>query len=476
MRGIKRGTLRPDLVAIDDPDKNLTHNEEQLDKLRKVIDRGIGFLGGLKKSCGRIMLTTVENHFGVSALFTDKERKKSWRGVRYKFLCVPPQNETLWTDYVELRERDDRDGTELAHVFYLAHRADMDLGAVVANPNRHPDGSLSGLQWYYNQIARTSREDVETELQNNPPIEELPVDNGLTAHLIQRRLSGVPHKIVPANCVKVTRGIDINRRMAHYVTRAWAADGTGYTIDYDIEETNAKLGSDEGLEEALIGALLRIFEASEDTPYTYEDGSAVPVSTTFVDSRWMTGAIRQAVKTACETWGTRFYTIMGCGKSGRCKTASYRELLRTVNPDRKMGEGYHLERIPGVCWEAKCDKERFVLYEHSRWMAPDPGALWLYGEKVADANAVRLSAQERAHQSYAKHIVNEKQIEEMYKGAKRLVWKATNMVHYLDASCYASVGAVKEGIVLPGFNKKAPLVPVTLSKPRPTRESLERLW
>jgi len=112
---------------------------------------------------------------------------------------------------------------------------------------------------------------------------------------------GVPHKIVPANCVKVTRGIDINRKMAHHVTRAWAEDGTGYVIDYDVEEVHSTQGSDEGLEEALISAIQNLIERSEDEPCTYEDGSVIPISATFMDSRWQNGAIRQAAKKACET-------------------------------------------------------------------------------------------------------------------------------------------------------------------------------
>ncbi len=141
---------------------------------------------------------------------------------------------------------------------------------------------------------------------------------------------------------------------------------------------------------------------------------------------------------------------MGCGKSGRTIKQTFREILNNHNPDRRVGDGWFMDRIMGLCWEVRIEKERFVLFEQSRWEAPNAG-FWLFGEKVADPNAVRLSEAEKVHQSYAKHIVNEYQTEEMVNGVMRLKWHATNMVHFLDASVYATAAALKEGIELPSF-------------------------
>ena len=61
----------------------------------------------------------------------------------------------------------------------------------------------------------------------------------------------------------------------------------------------------------------------------------------------------------------------------------------------------------------------------------------------------RLSDDEKRHHAYARHITNEVEIEEVYKGTLRRMWKAKNdNVHWFDASYYSNVAANMKGIRL----------------------------
>lgn len=462
-RGFKDVDQRVSVIVLDDPDKDTRLTPETAIELERIIDSGLGFLGGQQQGLGRVMLTTVQGHFTVSAKFTDRKQKPAWHGRRFKFLEKPPDDMAKWKRYIELKELDWEQDTDHAQRYYLADRASMDAGAVLGNPNRFfaAQGEVSALQHYMNQVAEKGWEAVRREYDNQPPEEELPQKNGLTAHRIQRQLSGLPKRIVPASCEVLTRGIDINQRYAHWVVRAYASDGTCFTIDYGIEEVHNLRGTTEGLHEAIENALLNLFEEETTDPYVNGSGTPVPIRATCVDSRYEGGAVRQAVKKACELWGTRYYTVQGCGmgarKGTRCTKPSYREILNNHNPDRTVGDGWHMDRITGICSEIKIDKERFVRYEQARWMLDGPGANYLWGEKETNPDAIHLSRDSSYHQSFARHIVNEYEEEKLEKGVMVKEWKSSKNVHYLDSACYATAAALKCGIALPSFQvKKGP--------------------
>lgn len=254
VRGLKKKGKRPQLALIDDPDTEETaRSEEQAKKLEDRIDRAIGGLGGQQRGIARVMLTTLQNRKCVSAKFTDPQLKPTWKGKRFRFLVKAPERLDLWQDYVQLRaseleafaaNKSDDQHCRQAHKFYLENKAAMEAGSEVANPNRFnsatlPDGSqieVSALQRYYNEVARIGLEAVQTEYDNDPPEETGPIESGITPTRIQRQLSGLDRKIVPAGCVKLTRGIDCRKTALHWVVRAWRQDGTGFTIDYGVKE------------------------------------------------------------------------------------------------------------------------------------------------------------------------------------------------------------------------------------------------
>jgi hypothetical protein len=461
VRGVKKMGRRPDVIVIDDPDTEQTVNsDEQADKLEKRIDRGLAFAGGQQKSVSRVMVTTIQRRICPSAKFTDPSQKPSWQGKRYRFLVTKPARLDLWEEYTAMRVQAQIDGDEhsrVAHQFYLDHREAMEAGAKVANPNRYdpsrlPDGSqveVSSLQRYFNEVARVGQEAVSTEYDNDPPEESGPQDSGITAWRIQRQVSGFPRKIVPPGCTLITQGIDCRKVALHWVVRAWKVDEsdcliTGYTIDYGIQDVwGTTIGSDEGVDEALIRALRARREAQVTACYETAEHQVRDIDLTLVDAGWRTEAIYEA----CRQFGYSFRPAMGFGKSNGCVKTNFTSPVKST-PDKKIGDRWFLSKQPKGTWLVCMDSDFWKSWEHDRWMS-DPnrnGALMLFGER---GEGKRLSDDEKKHLSYAKHLTAETEVEEVIKGVLKRSWKAkSDSNHYLDASYMSDVAASMKGVRL----------------------------
>jgi hypothetical protein len=304
------------------------------------------------------MLCTIPSRTAVAFRFTDPQQKSSWSGRRYKLLTRLPDRQDLWDEYMALVASDQLAGDRFgrrAHAYYLANRETMDAGAVVSNPYRFvadalPDGTqaeVSTLQFFYNEVARLGSEAVLSEYQNEPPEESGPQELGLTASRIQRQVSGFARKLIPPGCTLLTQGIDCGKFLLHWVVRAWKVDErdclvTGYTIDYGYQDVwGTTAGSDEGLDDALIRALLARRSATEDAAYAREDGQILDVRLSLVDAGWRTEAIYEA----CRQLGLDWRPAMGFGRSNGCVQTSFACPIKS-SPDKKVGDRWFLSRRP----------------------------------------------------------------------------------------------------------------------------------
>ncbi|MBC7854503.1 MAG: phage terminase large subunit family protein, partial [Pirellulaceae bacterium] len=386
---------------------------------------------------------------------TDPGQKPTWKGKRFRFLTTKPERSELWDEYVQLRQAHPEDEFgRIAHAFYLENRATMDAGAGVANCNRFdgqilPDGTqleVSSLQRYYNEVARIGPEAVASEYDNDPPEEAGPIESGITPHRVQRQLSGYARKTIPPECTVLTQGIDVRKVALHWVVRAWRPDGTGFTIDYGIHEVHGtKYGSEDGLDVAVKRAILARLEATKETEFVNTAGQRMSFDLTLVDAGWRTAA----VYSACAEAGLGVMPIMGFGKSTGCTQANFSDVQRRTL-DKRPGDHWFLSR-KGRLWLVCADTDHWKAWEHDRWMtAPGkPGCLTLFGQPSDKPE--RLSADEKSHHSYSRHICNEVEIEEPYQGTIRRRWKAkSENTHWLDASYYSDVGANMKGIRLAG--------------------------
>jgi hypothetical protein len=450
VRGLKVGNQRPDLAVIDDPDtEESAISEQQAEKIEKKIDRTISGLAGPGKTIARVMLTTLQSQICVSYKYTDPKEKPSWQGKRFRLLEKKPDREDLWEDYITLRQQNQQDGDRFgrgAHQFYLDHRKEMDRGAVINNPCRHdqtvlPDGSIqevSTLQFCYNLIAKIGEDAFATEYQNDPPEEDKPEGSGLTAHLVQHRLSHYPKGLVPPDCQTITGGIDIGKYYLHWILAAWRADATGFVIDYGVQETHAdKQLEDKALDLAIHRALHDWRDTTEAQSYRTADEQPRQVDGILVDA----GYREMAVVHFCKEAGLTYRPAMGFGQSSGGATRARFTVPSGSTDKKKVGDRWFLSKKPWG-WLVCMDSDNWKQWVHDRFLTPAdrPGTMLLYGEE------------HRPHTSFAKHITCEEQIEEFVRGKgmiRRWQQKHRNN-HWLDALYMAAVAASMRGIRLMG--------------------------
>lgn len=488
IRGVRVGVVRPDFVLVDDPEtRESVKSEEQTKTRRLTIEQDLAGLGGGDKQLARVILTTImrrtteEGGPTISFEYTDPKQKPSWQGSRFKLLLKESERPDLVDEYLMRREADFAAGDKHArksHAWYIENRELIELGAEVSNPSRFnskrlPDGSqaeVSAIQRCYNIIADRGLEHFQTEYQNDPPVESGPIESGITASRIQRQLSGYPRKIVPQDCRVVVQGIDVGKVLLHWVVRAWRPDGTGFTIDRDTTPVHGTvIGSDDGLDIAIIRAIKQRMAEIEAEPYRKPDGEIVPVALTLIDCGYRTAAIYQA----CREFGRILIPAMGFGKSAGCTQANF---SRDQKPSdsKYVGDGWTLVEVdrinwPGI-WRANMEADKWKAWEHDRWMTDPakPGCMFLYGDSSDDPR--RLSSDERDHMTYAKQIVAEIEIEEVHKGVLRRRWHSkSDKNHFLDASYMCDVAANMKGIRLLRDAVTVAVKPAQSPKPADTK-------
>jgi hypothetical protein len=457
VRGLNKRGKRPKLAIVDDPDtEDTSRSEEQAKKLEKRIDGAIGGLGGQQRGIGRVLLTTLQSRIAVSFKFTDPKQKPTFKGKRFRFLVRKPERMDLWEEYIQMRVDDLQSGDVFcrrAHNFYLANRDTMDAGAVIGNQYRFdktilPDGSqaeASALERYFIEVAKLGADVVATEYDNDPPEDAAIVESGLTPTRIQKQVSGYNRRIVPPGCVVLSQGIDVRKTALHWVVRAWQMDGTGWTIDYGVHEVRGTIyGSDEGQDFAIRRAILERMEATKESGFTLVGSDEqISVAITLIDASWLTDTIYGA----CLTLGTGIMPVMGFGKSSGCVQANFADIQRRTD-DKKPGDNWFLSRKQKT-WLVCANADHWKAWEHNRWLTTPgkPGAMQVFG--LESERPDRLSDDQKSHHSYARHICNESEVEEMSKGTLRRVFKAkSDNTHWLDASYYADVGASMKGVKL----------------------------
>lgn len=502
IRGIVKGALRPDLVIIDDPEtaESAKSADQTRDRMR-VIENDIGGLAEGGKTLARVMLTTIQNRAPcLSHVYTDPAQKPSWNGRRYRFVVAWPEREDLWEEYLSLRADDQQRGDRFyrrAHAFYLEHRAAMDQGAVVSNPDRYdgkvvpapaaasdPDArrlEVSALQSAYNLIGDRGLEYFYCELQNDPPEEDGPVESGITPRRIQLRLSGYPVRVVPPDVVCLSQGIDIKKKGGHWVVRAWRADATNFTIEYGFSETHGTVyASDDGVEVAIRNMILDRMDVVKSNPYRTVDGRALEIGMTLIDARYQ----KRAVYQACLEVGLGIRPAMGHGRSHGCATPNFHDVWKRTR-DRKPGDGFFEQRQADGVWLVHCDTDRWKSFEHARWLTGDgkPGAAYLFGDMTDEERRYldqRLPREAKEHQAYAAHLTSEIEVEDSIRGRAVRRWKekagrVNN--HYFDASYLADVAAAMQGVRLftaPAVSRPDPAhrpTPAQLAQPRRRAEA-----
>lgn len=460
-------SVRPSLAIIDDPQTDESaRSPSQVENRKKTIDGAILGLAGPGQQIAAVMPCTVIQRGDLADQLLDRETNPLWQGRRTRMVYDWPTDGALWEKYREIREDEFRDGGngDLSTEFYRKNRAAMDAGARVAWPARKLPGELSALQHAMNIRFRVGEHAFAAEYDNDPIDDDESTRTILTEEEVAAKLSGLPRGVVPPNVDVITVGIDVQAKLLPYTVIGWAADFTGYVLDYgtwpdqgrryftlrDAQVTLKRKTPGAGLEGAIFNGLTQLTNEIIGKEYVRQDGTILRVDRCLVDANW--GESTDVVYQFCRQSPHANVLTPSHGKHVGATSIPW----HTVQKQRGEKRGLHWRQPPsrgrGVRYTL-VDTNYWKSFVHARLSAAigDRGSLSLFGKKAS------------THKLWADWLCAEWPTTVEAKGRKVDEWKTRPNRpdnHALDVTVLAAVAASMSGVNLEGTSPaKAPKRP-----------------
>ena len=449
-------SVRPTLVIIDDPQTSESAGSlEQTRKRVRVLAGDILGLAGPGQKISGIMPCTIIRPGDMADIILNRNTHPDWNGEKTKMVYEFPKNMKLWDEYAEIRAEALRtDGNfQAATDFYLAHRDEMDEGAVVSWDARYNHDEVSALQHAMN-LKLQDEAAFQAEYQNDPLPEDLSDDTLLSVDEICGKVNGIARYRVPLACDRLTMFIDVQKALLFYTVVAWSEDFTGAVIDYgswpdqhrrqfSLADANPTIQSTfpkAGFEGGLYAALTKLTDEYLGREWEREDGAVLKIERALVDANW--GQSTDIVYQFCRQ-STHAGIIMP--SHGRYVGASSKPMTEyRKQPGDRLGFNW---MVPNVAGKRAI---RHVIYDTNFWKSfihtrlavelGDKGNLSLYG---------RIPG---VHQLLAEHLTAEYKVKTQGRGRTVDEWKLKpdrTDNHWLDCIAGCAVCASMLGAALP---------------------------
>lgn len=454
IRGMNIHGERPDFVLADDLEtRESAAHDGQIGTRDTILNRDVAGLSEGTRLLSRVILCTIQNHKCLSNLVTDREKRPNWNGKRYRAVITWPDREDLRDEYIELRKADQRKPERTqenrhgmtAAKFFVDNREEIERGSEILDPEsfnraKLADGrqlEVSALQSVFNTIADKGMDYVLTELQNDPREEEKPETTGLTASLVQSRISGERQGVSHRETEFTAVAVDVGKYKCHWVKIGGRGNAICNVIDYgriEVHGTEAKT-PDKAIEKAILNSL------HDWRTQILADGE---IDICLVDSGDYRDAVYQFVREA----GLPFRAAKGLGDG------QYHAVL--PSPKKIVGDQWHtsLQEQYGI-WLYNINVDHYKHWVHQRFVTPtfdesqiiQDGTLSLFADPM----------DRRRHISFAHHICAEEYREEFVagRGLKKYWHKTNKNNHFLDATVLGCAGLNMLGLKLLGRDERA---------------------
>jgi hypothetical protein len=447
--------LRPELVILDDPQtrESAASPQQNADRIATVKGDVLGMAGPGRKIAA-VMPCTVIREADMASDLLDRKKNPEWSGQLTKMLYAFPADEGLWDRYWSIRGEAMEAGRGVGECneFYAERREAMDLGALVAWPERFEPDEISGVQHAMNLLFR-DRHAFFAEYQNEPLPPEGSQGVELSPDAILAKINRVPRRAVPAECGRLTAMIDVQQELLYFAVCAWEDDFTGAVIDYgtfpdqkrpyfaldDARETLSRLHPSAGIEGRIFAGLEAATELVLGREWPRADGAALKIERCLIDAGKWTDTILKFCRES---------------KHAAILTPSHGQFfgpdskpMREYRPEAGGRQGFHW-RMPGAVGRravrhVNIDTNFYKSFVHGRLGVArgDRGSLSLFGSDP------------KAHRMLADHLTAEgcfPQISEK-TGRRVEVWRlkpGRPDNHLFDCFVGCCVAASMQGVAL----------------------------
>lgn len=418
-------TIRPDLLVFDDVQtpqsaKSPLMTEEREEHITKTFCG----LAGLGEKLAAIMVGTVREHDDLTERFLSRVKHPDWDGSRYPSVIRMPDRMDLWETYGQKLGTGEtpQEGKQIAQDFYLANRADMDAGGVVAwEEDKLPD-EISALQSLMT-VRALDPSFFRCEIQQEG---DVPVNTSglkLDAQTLLTRTSGVKRGVVPADTSYLTAYVDSSDKVLWWMVVAVDKQFGGSIVDYGTwpdqrrpvfykSDLSYFIGQDspgQSWEESFVVAHNKLEEYLCETWATV-DGKEREIDLILKD--WSDGGQMPLIRSQ----------IAASKNKNRMRAAKGFAIKPGRKPIHMWGEP-HRDKA-GTGWiERRSENPIHVQFDAN--VIKGIAARRLMTARGAPSAIMLPGDDERANRLLAEHFTSEQPKEIAYDGSKGVVWALT---------------------------------------------------
>ncbi len=454
------GTMRPDLVLIDDPQTDESARSPSQCEAREATIKGaiLGLAGPGQKIAGLAAVTVIQAGDLADRLL-DRTKHPEWQGERTKMLKSLPTNLSLWAEYGAIWAESLRTNGDIrdATAFYAAHRAEMDAGAEASWPERFNHDELSAIQNAMNLRLRDERAFM-AEYQNEPTRVRDQESSQLTAEnvLDKNRLSMLERRALPTQATTLVGGIDVQGHLLYYWLTAVSPEFSLWGVDYGsepeqdeevftlrdarrtFETMRDKYGASAGAEGLLYAAIRSLQDAIMRRDYRTADGTKITPERILIDANY--GPMSDVVYQAC---ADSPHTGVFTPSHGKGVGASSAPMTQWADREG-MRKGLHWQYGRG----AKRREVRHAMYDTNFWKS---FAAARVRTAIGERGCVRLFGRDiNRHRMLADHLSSEYAIETQGRARTVQQWaqRPGHDNHLWDCFVQSCVAASIQGCVL----------------------------
>lgn len=435
IRGKNDGGIRPDMVFVDDIQKQSTAKSKKIvDALLEYVTKDV--LGVFGTDADKVCLMTstpiCANDF--SERISNADDYPAWQTYTMKFVITWPERMDLVEEFVRRYSADVANmdvGYTSSRSFYLENKDEIERGAECIDPLAHSDTEFSAFHHALVLLAQMGRDAFYSELQMEPMHAQDLID--IKPRDVCRRVTGVPMCTLPEGTRSCVAFCDVNANAEAGMRWGVLAVGPGRVTSMIAYGRYPKVGRlypehtpDAIVDQYVSRAVVAVANIVSRLPLRTVDGAKVKPRSMVFDGGWKTQAVAGAVRRI----GSHFGFPVGWAKGFNWR--QYRP--RVARPEMR-GE---------YCHVSTSDNGEFLAVQTDFWR--EQAQTSFFAEPLSPGSCSFFGDNPSAHYAFACEVCAEKLTQKFVRpdGMTQWDWAKTGPNHWGDvlSGCFVVASSI----------------------------------